>query len=138
MTHFSIPDDCITKGIVFTHLFTSSEHPNRIGQLSECAPKLPSRADFSVAVLCCAETASDFLLRVGHCDLKCSGSTPEIPPLAMEVLPNPLDCKTSNRLVCLCCYRHAVVSWLCPAHLCLALTCPLTCFFCPPCSSSPH
>lgn len=103
MTHFSIPDDCLAKGIVFTHLFTSSEHPNRIGQLGECAPKSSSRADFSLAVLCCAETASDFLPRVGHCDLKCSGSTPEIPPLAMEVLPNPLGCKTSNRLVCLCC-----------------------------------
>lgn len=91
MTHFSIPDGCVTDRIACTHLFTGSQHPNITGQLDEFAPKLSSRDDFSVARLGCAETVSDFLHRVGHCDLKCSGSTSAIPPLAMEVLPNSLN-----------------------------------------------
>lgn len=98
MIHFSIPDGCITKSILCIGLFTGSQHPNIAGQLDEFAPKLSSRANFSVARLGCAETVSDFIHRVGHCDLKCSGSTSEIPPLAMEVLPNFLDNKTYSRL----------------------------------------
>jgi hypothetical protein len=100
MTHVSILDSCITKGIACTYLLTSSKHPNITGHLGEFAPKLSNRADFPVARLCCAETASDFLHRVGHCDLKYSGSTSEISPLAIEVLPNPVDSKTYDRLVC--------------------------------------
>lgn len=57
----------------------------------------------------CAETASDYLPRTDHCDLSCSGSTSAIPPLAMEVLPNPLDSETYNRLVC----RHCCCYWCC-------------------------
>lgn len=36
MTHFSIPDDCIAKGIAHTYLLSSSEHPNTLGWLGEC------------------------------------------------------------------------------------------------------
>lgn len=140
MTHFSIPDGCITERLACTHLFTGSQHPNSTGQLDGFAPGLSSRADFAVARLGCTDTVSDFLPRVGHCDLKCSGSTSEIPPLAMEVLPNSFNYKTSGRLV-FCCGSHRYplrLLVLGPPHPRLAPTCPLTSFFYPPSSSFPH
>lgn len=76
----------------------------------------------------CAETASDCLHRAGHCDPQCSRSTSEIPPLAMEVLPNPLDSKTYNRLIGRRHWCHC--GFLAVSYLRLAATCPLTCFFC--------
>lgn len=146
MTHFSIPDGCITKSIACIGVFTGSQHPNTTGQLEEFAPKLSSRADFSVARLGCAETVSDFLHRVGHCDLKCSDSTSEIPPLAMEVLPDSLDNKTYSRLAFCSGYHRCLLLLLVlgPTHCRLALTCPRTCFpprasllhYSTPCSSS--
>jgi hypothetical protein len=134
VTHFSILDGCTTKSIACIGLFTGSQHPNITGQLDEFAPKLSSRANFSVARLGCAETVSDFLHRIGHCDLKCSGSTSEISPLAMEVLPNSLDNKTYSRLAFCGCYHYCLLLLLVlgPTHCHLAPTCPLTCFLCPP------
>lgn len=107
MIHFSIPDASITKDIVCAHLVNSSEHLNIIDCLVSMLQSCQARP--TSQLLGCAETASDCLHTTGHYDLQCSGSTSEIPPLAMEVLPNPLDSKTSNRLVC----RHRCCSWCC-------------------------
>lgn len=92
------------------------------------------------------ETVSDFLHRVGHCDLKCSDSTSEIPPLAMEVLPDSLDNKTYSRLAFCSGYHWCLLLLpvLGPTRCRLALTCPRTCFpprasllhYSTPCSSS--
>lgn len=56
------------------------------------------QAGLTSRLLGCAETASDCLPRAGHCDLQCSGSTSEILPLALKVLPNPLDSKTLQQI----------------------------------------
>lgn len=58
-----------------------------------------SRAD--VSVLGCGETSSDCPHKAGHCDLLCSGSTSEIPPLPREVQPSPLDSKTQQEITLL-------------------------------------
>lgn len=63
------------------------------------------QAGLTSLLLGCAETASDCLYGAGHCDLQCYSSTPEIPPPTSQDLPNSLDSKTYNRLVCRHCCR---------------------------------
>lgn len=82
----------------------------------------------------------DFLHRVGHCDLKCSGSTSAIPPLAMEVLPNSLNYKTYSPLPFRGCFQcfSLQLRLLGPTHPHPAPTCPLTSFFYAPGASFRH
>lgn len=75
---------------------------------------LSCQAGLTSSLLGCVETASDCLSEAGHYDCHCSGSTSEISSSAMEVLPNPLDSKTYNRLlVC----RHCCGDWCCCGFL---------------------
>ena len=81
------------------------------------------------------KTISVRLHWAGHRDLQCSGSTSEIPPVALEVLPNPLDSKKPTQISLLP-PLLLVLPWF-PSCVfltsVLAPTCPFAHFFCAPC-----
>ena len=117
----------------FPAVSTQTQQVSVVRVLQSCPAGLTSR------LLGCAATVSDSLYKAGHCDLQCSGSTSEILPLAVEVLPNPLHSKTYNRLVCRQCWGPQ----RCCGFLAVSYS-PVSgpslsahVFLCPPCPCSP-